>query len=166
MILLTTLLVAQTLSAGGLSFKAPQGWASEPNPSNMRVATFKLPATPGDANDGELAIFFFGQQQGGSTEANVQRWINQFTPEAKSPQPTMKIEKVNGVQVTRVTVEGTYASGMPGQPTTPKTGYALLGAIAQGPSGNVFFKLTGPKKSVQKAKPQFEALIKSVRSVS
>jgi len=65
--------------------------------------------------------------------------------------------------VTVVRAEGTYASGMPGGPTTPKPGWALLGAIAEGPSGAVFFKLTGPKKGVAAARPAFEALVASLK---
>jgi len=71
---------------------------------------------------------------------------------------------VNGIRVTRVSAEGTYASGMPGGPTTPKTRFALLGAIAEGPRGNLFFKLTGPRKTVAKAAAQFEALVRLKRA--
>ena len=47
-------------------------------------------------------------------------------------------------------------------PKTPKPGYKLLGAIVEGPGGNVFFKLTGPAKTVEAARADFNKLLKGV----
>jgi hypothetical protein len=126
----------------------------------MRVATLEVPAAP-SSEPGELAVFYFGQGQGGGVDANVQRWIAQF----EKPESKTRKEKVNGLQVTRVEVTGTYTSSMgPMAPKTDKPGYQLLGAIVEGPQGAVFFKLTGPKQTVSKAAPDFEKLVKSVRA--
>jgi hypothetical protein len=129
----------------------------------MRLATYRVPATGGDSEPAELGVFFFGNGEGGSVDANVERWIGQFSPEMGATKPTRRVETVNGIRVTRVSTEGTYASGMPGGPTTPKAHFALVGAIAEGPGGNVFFKLTGPRKTVAKAAAQFEALVRSLK---
>jgi hypothetical protein len=56
--------------------------------------------------------------------------------------------------------------GMGAMSTGPKKGYALEGAIAEGPRGSVFFKLTGPKKTVVKEKAAFDALVKSLKKSS
>jgi hypothetical protein len=48
---------------------------------------------------------------------------------------------------------------MPGGPKTTKAHFSLLGAIAEGPGGNVFFKLTGPRKTAQKSAAKFAALV-------
>ena len=160
--LVAILLVAQAAQAGGLSWKPPPGWTAEPPSSAMRVVTYRVPAISGDAEPAELGVFFFGKGEGGSVDANIDRWLAQFTPEAGAAKPSRKVETVKGIRVTRVSTEGTYSSGMPGGPRTPKTGFVLLGAIAEGPGGNVFFKLTGPGKTVKKAAPQFEALIHSL----
>jgi hypothetical protein len=135
----------------------------DPQRSTMRVATYRVPPSPGDAEPGEVGVFFFVGGAGGSVDANVERWIAQFTPDPGGAKPKRSVETVNGIRVTRVSAEGTYASGMPGGPTTPKTQYALLGAIAEGPGGNLFFKLTGPRKTVSKAAAQFEALVRSLK---
>lgn len=161
--LLALLLAAQTAQAGGLSWKPPADWTPEPPASPMRVVTYRVPATAEDAEPAEVAVFFFGSGQGGSVDANVERWNGQFTPESGSAKPARKLETVNGIRVTRVSTEGTYSSGMPGSPKTSKPGFALLGAIAEGPDGNVFFKLTGPRKTVQKAAGKFDALVRSLK---
>ena len=57
---------------------------------------------------------------------------------------------VRGVKVTVVDSSGTY-TGMGGPMAggaKPASGYRLLGAIAEGRGGNVFFKLTGPSKTI------------------
>jgi hypothetical protein len=67
--------------------------------------------------------------------------------------------------VTIVDVSGTYKGGGPmmGQSGGPKAGYRLLGAIVEGPDGEVFFKLTGPAKTVTAAQEEFQAMLKSLK---
>jgi hypothetical protein len=62
-------------------------------------------------------------------------------------------------------VSGTYDGGMTmtAAPATPKPGYALLGAIVEGPDANWFFKLTGPQATVSSQREAFLGLIRSVK---
>ncbi len=159
--------VENPTTAGGLSWTVPKGWISAPG-SSMRVATYRTPAAPGDKEGGEVAVFYFGPGQGGGIEANVDRWFAQMTPEPGSKAPSRSQMKVGSITVTLCTTEGTYtgAMGMGGPAAGPEKGFALEGAIAEGTQGPVFFKLTGPKKSVAKAKAGFDALVKSLRPAS
>lgn len=150
-------------AAGGLTWTVPKGWTAAPSPSAMRVATYLAPAATGDAEGAEVAVFFFGTGQGGSIESNVARWQGQLAPEGGGVAPKPVKKKFAGFDVTLVRADGTYASGMPGGATTPKKGWALYGAIAEGPQGNVFFKLVGPKKTVAKASPELDALLSSLK---
>jgi hypothetical protein len=43
-----------------------------------------------------------------------------------------------------------------------KPGYKLYGAIVEAPEGTVFFKMTGPGKSVEAAEAEFDAMIGSL----
>ncbi len=131
----------------------------------MRFATYRVTPAPGNKEEGEVSIFVFGKGDGGSVDSNVARWQAQFQPEGKNPPPPPKPHaiKVGPIDVTIVTTEGTYNSGMPGGASVPKTGWALKGAIVEGPNGSVFFKLVGPKRTVHKETAEFDALIKSVR---
>ena len=150
--------------AGGLTWTLPKGWTGAPA-SSMRVATYRTPAAPGDPEGGEVAVFYFGPGQGGGIDANVERWFAQMTPEAGAKKPSRSQMKVGDIPVTLCMTEGTYtgAMGMSGASSGPKKGFALEGAIAEGSGGAVFFKLTGPKKSVAKAKAGFETLVKSLK---
>ncbi len=155
--------VQNPTTAGGLSWTVPKGWMSVAG-SSMRVATYRTPAAPGDKEGGEVAVFYFGEGQGGGVDANVDRWFAQMTPEAGSKKPTRSKRTVGDIPVTICAAEGTYTGGM-GMGTTsgPQKGYALEGVIAEGPNGSVFLKLTGPKKTVEKEKASFDALVKSLK---
>lgn len=153
---------AAVTSASGISWSVPKEWTAAPSPSAMRLATYRIAPAPGDGDSGELAVFYFGPGQGGGVDANVARWQSQLESAAGGqPKPTRT--KVSGLDVTLVAAEGTYASGMPGGQQTPKSGWALRGAIAEAPGGAVFFKLVGPKKTVAAAGAGFDALVKSLR---
>jgi hypothetical protein len=142
----------------------PAGWQKVPSSSAMRKATYKIPAVSGDADDGEMAVFYF-RGEGGGTEANIQRWIGQF-PDTKPSDAKRSQRTVNGFTQTIVELEGTYSSGMLGAPTptTPKPQYRLIGAVVETPGGPYFFKLTGPKKTVEAARGGFFAMLDSIKS--
>jgi hypothetical protein len=140
----------------------PPGWQKVPSSSSMRKATYKVPAAPGDVDEGEMAVFYF-RGEGGGTEANIQRWIGQF-PDAKPEDAKRSQRTVSGLKQTIVDLEGTYSSGMPGAPATPKSQYRLIGAVVETPAGPYFFKLTGPKKTVEAARGAFFSMLDGVKS--
>jgi hypothetical protein len=149
-------------SGGGVSWTDPPRWKRETPSSPMRKATYRIPKAKGDPEDSELGVFQFGSR-GGGVQANVDRWVKQF--EGVQPSDVKRSEKsVAGMRVHLVEIpSGTYQSGMPGGPTTPKPDFAMYAAIVEAPGGAWFFKLTGPKKTVAEAKPELDALIASVK---
>ncbi len=153
-------------TTGGIQWTAPNGWKSE-GARPMRAATYRTPAAAGDKEDGECGVSFFGPGQGGSVEDNVKRWTGQFEqPGGKASEQAAHIAKqtVNGLKVTTIDVAGTYTGG--GGPMaavkSSKPGYRLLGAIVEAPQGLVFFKLTGPAKTVAAQQGAFQGLLKSL----
>ena len=145
--------------SGPVKWTPPSRWEAKPA-SGMRAATYIIPSAQGDSEGGECAVF---ENLGGSVQANVDRWIGQF--EKTDGAPNQKSETINGLTVTTVDVSGTFKGGGPmmGQSGAPKSGYRLLGAIVEGPEGNVFFKLTGPAKTVAAAQDEFQAMLKSLK---
>ena len=143
---------AQTAS-GNVSFTAPEGWVVEKTTSNMRVAQYKLPKESGDSEDGSLVLYYFGQSQGGGTQANIDRWISQIhQADGSDSKDKAKSETltVNGLKVSMVDVSGTYSAEMsPGSGDfTSKPNYRLRGAVIETPKGSYFAKLTGPEKTI------------------
>lgn len=143
-----------------IGWDAPAAWQKVENPSPMRKATYKIPKASGDAEDAELSI----SQAGGSVEMNVQRWAGQFGAKGDAVKRTPRT--VNGLNVTIVEIHGSFAGGMPGGPAgEPKPGYALLGAIVEtGPASGWFFKATGPDKTIEAAKADFDKMVDSFRA--
>ena len=142
---------------GELRYKTPAGWLEEKPNSNMRVAQYKLPKAEGDAADAELVVYYFGPGQGGSKQANIDRWLNQMQQADGSPsKDKAKIANttVNGMPVTTVDVAGKYNGGMaspgaaPNAPPPDMSNYRMRAAIIETPKGSYFVKLTGPQNTI------------------
>jgi hypothetical protein len=156
---LAGLLLADTVA--GLKWTPPAGWTAQ-GQRPMRAATYSVPPAAGDKDAGECAVYFFGEGQGGGIQANLQRWQGQFSAQTSAPKSGKKT--VNGMTVTTLDVSGTYA-GMAGPMSgggAPKAGYRMLCAIVEAPGGNVFFKFTGPAKTVAANQAKFDQMIASV----
>ncbi len=154
---------------GPFTLEVPSGWVEQTPRSRMRRAQFALPGAGGDSEDGELTVFYFGMGQGGSTDANISRWIGQVgQPDGSSSRDKAKIRQsqVSGFRMTEVDVSGTLkASNMPGAPQRPaRPGYRLLGAVLEGPQGPWFFKLVGPEKTISRWADSFRQFIASAKS--
>ncbi len=148
-----------------LGWKVPAGWVEEPPSSNLRKAQYKV---PGPGGNGECIVFYFGPGQGGDAMSNAQRWASQFKQaDGSTSEQSMKTKnyQVGGIPVLEVEVAGTYAGGMTMTmaPAEDKPGYMLLGAVAQGPDSNWFFKFTGPESTVKGQRDAFEQMIKSLK---
>jgi len=145
--------------SGALKWTAPKRWDAKPA-SGMRAATYLIPAARGDSEGAECAVF---ENLGGGVQDNIARWVGQFE---KTERPAIqKQETINALSVTTVDVSGTFKGGGPmmGSSSGPKSGYRMLGAIAEGPEGEVFFKLTGPANTVAAAQDEFQAMLKSLK---
>jgi len=159
---------AQDNSCGAceLRFKMPDGWVSESPSSKMRVAQYKLPKAEGDAEDASLVVYYFGPAQGGSVEANIDRWISQMEQPGSGPSKEKAKRQtltVNGLKVTTVDVAGTYTAEMsPGSATHyHKPSFRLRGAVVETPRGFYFAKLIGPEKTFDHWKEAFNDYVKS-----
>ncbi len=92
----------------------PPSWKAEAQ-RPMRLATYTV--APG----AECGVYFFGAGQGGSVDANLDRWIGQFLQaDGKPSKAAAKIAKrtIHGWPVTTVDVSGAY-TGM-GGPTAQR----------------------------------------------
>lgn len=159
--------VGETGAVAGLAWAVPTTW-ERADDRPMRVATYRTPPAAGDSEGGEVAVFHFGPTQGGTVEANVERWFAQFDPaEGQSTREAASHENLDiaGLAVTRVETRGTYnaAAGPMAPRADMRPGYALIGAIVEGPEGAVFFKFTGPEATVEAQTDAFHALLESLQ---
>ena len=152
---------------GNLNFSAPSEWIEESPSSPMRRAQYRLPRAEGDAEDAELVVFHF-PGQGGSVQANMDRWIGQFSKEdGSAAADSAKISKreSGNVPLTILDVEGTYspAGGPMMRRGNPKPNHRMLAAIAETALGPWFFKLTGHKGTIGKWEKSFLQFLDSIR---
>jgi hypothetical protein len=150
-----------------LAFDVPAGWVRKPPSSSMRVAEFTLPRVAGDSADAALAVFYFGGE-GGSIQANVDRWIGQMTqPDGRPSRDAAKESHftTHGLTVTLVDVSGTYTAEMsPGSADHfDKPGFRQCAAVVETANGPYFVKLTGPAKTVARWYDSFMAFLKSLQ---
>ena len=137
-------------SLKGISVSVPDGWVVVP-PSGMRLAEYTLPGR--NSADASLTVFYFGPNQGGSVEANIERWYGQFSqPDGGSTKErsSRREARVADMAVTHVDIEGTFSGGMaPGGGSGGQDGFRMLGSIVMAPTGPFFFKLVGPTATVK-----------------
>ena len=153
-------------SAAGLRWTAPAGWKAE-GAQPMRAATYSIRPVTGDKAAAECAVYFFGAGLGGSVQDNLERWKGQFTgPNGKPSVAQVATRPVRGLLVTTIDTSGEYSGmGGPMAAARPVPGYRLLGAIVEGPGGNVFVKLTGPLRTVEANRQKFDQLLTSFQPV-
>lgn len=155
-----TMLLAD--SGAGVRWTVPASWKSEAQ-RPMRLGTYTV--APG----AECGVYYFGQGQGGSVEANIDRWVGQFLQADGKPSKAAKIAKrtAHGLPLTTVDVSGAYTGmGGPAAQAAPAVaGYRMLGAIVEGPQGSIFFKFVGPAKTIAQNQAAFDKMIASLTPV-
>ena len=109
---------------GPLRFDRPESWRWAPPSGSFRAAQLEKKAPDGTLLT--LAFSRFPSGQGGSVQANLDRWMGQFT----AP-PTSRPETKKGTEgsMTFVRLEGTLRGGTPGGPPKDLPHALLLGAI-------------------------------------
>lgn len=153
---------AQPAAGGSLDIQLPEGWVDQPPSNAMRLLQASI---PGDAGDGEFAVFYFGPGGGGGTEANIQRWLGQVSSDDGSA-PVRETFESSGLTIHTVEAKGTLTSSpmsMSGAPPAPQPDSMLLGAVVEGPGGPWFLKVTGPEATIA---PQKDAFLGMVRNLT
>jgi len=158
---------AQAPPAGALSYTPPASWQSRAPTSTMRVGEFVVPRAPGDQEDAELIVYYFGGS-GGSVDANIDRWIAQLQqPDGSSSSTKAQrgVQTVNGLKVSTVDLAGTYiAEVRPGAAERHnKPGFRLRAAVIETPRGPYYVKMTGPAKTMAAADADFQRFVASMR---
>ncbi len=155
-----------SLSEGQITLTAPAGWEVKKPAVNFIEQELAVPAVGEDKDAGRVIMM----GAGGSVEANIERWIVQFTqPDGSDPHKACKQKdtKVAGMDVHLVDISGTYKDmrGGPfsGVPAVERPGYRMLGAIITSKkAGNYFIKFYGPLKTVTDNEAAFQKMIDSL----
>ena len=159
--------VLKTVEFLGLTAPLPEAWIEEQPSSSMRLAQFTIPGGE-NRGDAKLVLYYFGQGQGGSAEANIARWKSQFTTaNGGAVNPSVETLAVSGMPVTLVEIRGDYARsvGM-GAIATPEPDQILLATIAETPRGNVYIQLYGPAQAVAAQRAAYLHFIRNIKPLA
>jgi hypothetical protein len=154
-------------ASGELVFTPQPGWIVETPTSAMRKAQYRLPHAEKDAEDASLVVTFFAGQ-GGSPQANIDRWAGQFEqPDGRASSEVMKntTRTVSGMSVHDVEISGTYvAETAPGSGQhLRKEGWRMLASMVEAKEGPYFAKLVGPEATVARWQASYSKFVGDVK---
>jgi len=102
----------------------------------MRLAEFTVPES--GAPPAEVVVYYFGEGQGGSVEANIARWSAQFTgPDGSPVAPRLATAEGTAFPTTVAEYEGAYARGVGLGRAEATPDQALVAAVVETPRGMV-----------------------------
>jgi len=145
------------LTLDRLAFVVPEGWTRKQAASNFILAEFSLPKAEGDDADGRLTV----SVAGGSIEANLSRWRDQFG--GKPEQSTEDKKQINDMEVTIVDYTGAFSDQRgPFAPPTKRDNYRMLAAVIPVEGELHFIKATGPQATIAAHAERFHEFLGSV----
>jgi hypothetical protein len=154
---------AVSLAGGKLQLTAPPKWEKKQPRNRIVEYEFAVPKSEGDEEEGRVTLM----GAGGSVEANLDRWIKQFSqPDGADSKDRAKLkeQKAAGTDLHLLDISGTYDDKPPfsGQGVERK-GYRMLAVvIASKELGNYFIKFYGPQRTVSDNEKAFQAMIDSL----
>jgi len=160
--------VASVVAAASLKYSAPSGWAPKTPSSSMRLAEWTLPKAPGDSEDALVTVYFFGATMGGNAQANIDRWVGQFSqPDGKASKDVAKASvglTSSGLKISSLDVSGTYVAEVtPGSAEHfNKPGWRQIAALIETPGGPYFVKAVGPAATLARWEASVTTFIKSI----
>jgi hypothetical protein len=158
-----------SLADGKIDLAAPSGWVRKTPKVRFIDYEFAVPAEKGDGEDGRVTVM----GAGGSIEANIDRWVSQFSQPDGSQTKNQIAEAdrkktIAGLDVHFVDLAGTYKDmPRPFDPTSPaveRKDYRMLSAIVASPKlGNYFIKFYGPKQTVSAHAEEFRKMVDGIK---
>jgi len=150
---------------GNLAFTIPSRWQIEAVDGPARGGQWRVPPPNGKGDAGEVVAYFFGPGAGGSAEENIMAWIGTMFSADGHPADKQWQSKAGGFKVSQVVIFGTYNQvvASPGIPPLRHPNYVLLGTVIENPTGNIYWRFTGPEPLVTAALPLFNKMINSVK---
>lgn len=146
---------AQEFEFEDITLSVPADWEKqEKTDYPFQLAQFTIPPAEGE----EALVKLTVSRAGGGMDANIQRWLGQFSPEGRQVKVTRGESKQGAYYF--VDVAGTYNMPAGPQKTEAVPNARMFGVIIdKKDKGTYFLKMAGPEKTVS---AQEEALRASI----
>lgn len=149
------------VALGDYQVQVDKSWEPREPQSRILAAEFGVPGKDG-AEEGRFTV----SSAGGGVQANLDRWIGQFSqPDGKATKDQAKTEKktVAGQEVHLLDVSGTYRDQRgPMAPAVERENYRMLAAIVVTKQGQFFLKFYGPRETVAQHEQAFGTMVDSL----
>lgn len=150
---------ASVVEVAGLRAPKPTSWVWTKPSVQFRTLQYAVAGEADSTKAAELVISVFLEGDGGPLDANIARWRSQFRQGDTSPEPKLSDLEVGPLKVKFIELEGDYmAMGA----AAAKRDFSQIGAIVQAPGRNVFFRLIGPKETVEANRADFTKMIEGL----
>ena len=144
------------IEVAGLRAPKPTSWVWTKPSMQFRTLQYAVAGEGDSTKAAELIVSVFMAGDGGPLDANITRWKGQFRQGDAAPEPKVSDKEVGPLKVKFVELEGDYmAMGAAGA----KRDFSQIGAIVQASGRNVFFRLIGPKVTVEANRDAFMKMI-------
>ena len=144
------------LEVAGFRAPKPAAWVWTKPSMQFRTLQYAIPGEGDSTLGGELIVSVFVAGDGGPIDANITRWKSQFRVGDAPPEPVLSSKEVGPLKVQFVELAGDFmAMGAP----APKKDFLQLAAIVQAEGRNVFFRLVGPKPTIEANRDAFMKMI-------
>jgi hypothetical protein len=157
------------LADGQIILMAPDGWVRKTPKVRFIDHEFAVSAEKGDTEDGRVTVM----GAGGTVDANVERWIGQFSQvdgsETKNQIAEANRKKtISGLEVRFVDLAGTYKEMSrpfdPNAASVERKDYRMLAAIIASPKlGNYFIKFYGPRQTITAHADEFRKMFDGLK---
>ena len=153
------------MAGGKLKMTAPANWQRKKPQNQIIEHEFAVPPAEDDSEDGRVTIM----GAGGSVDANIERWVGQFTqPDGSATKAKTSKLKVGDDEVHIVDISGTFndtRGPFSGTPAVERKKYRMLSAIVTTKKfGNYFVKFAGPQRTVAENEKAFEAMLQGLET--
>ena len=142
-----------------ITLPKPAAWTWVKPSMQFRTLQYQV-CNPGSgkvAPCADLIVSVFKMGDGGSVDANIGRWKNQFQNVDGSPaQPTRSQRVVAGASVTRVDLKGAWKGMGMGE---AQNNSEQLAAAIELPQETIYIRMVGPESTVEAARKDFEAMV-------
>ncbi len=153
------------------AIEPPKEWVPQAvRPNGVKKALYQLPPPSKELGAAEFSVTFFGREQGGGVEANLERWKGQFRkPEGMKDEEFAQVTKqtVDGMKITILEMRGDFfGNALPGVPDVPpQKDHAMFAATVETGGGTYYFKCVGPRATMDHWKKPWFAMTLGIKAL-
>jgi hypothetical protein len=150
---------------GSLKSRVPADWVEEKPDEAQGYKQYRLEPLHDDEYYARVTVHFLGKKKGDTAAEQVKRWKGMFLPpEGRKLDDVARVGalRVGGAEVTYVRVLGDY-KGLPGDPTSRRQNFRLLGVYLGTAKGPYLIQMLGPADTVESYRVGFEDWVKAFK---